>query len=381
MLSYKDFDLNFYKYFVHSQAFRIDILYWFLYTLVITVMFVLSAWIFVRISGVQERAKVLCSRWENDLGTVLGITGKHLRNWLGKMRGKMRTNRYRAAASVLILGLAAYLYLTAGVLPYIHEPWAIGHRGCKDGIENTLTGIKAAARHGADYAEIDVQLSNDGVPVVVHDSNLWRLAGESVNVTDLTLEELKVLDIRDKDHPGQTDKIPTLEEAIRAVQEESTDMGLLIELKCTSENAEALAEAVMQLVEDYQFGEKAIFMSLYYETLYPITTRHPEWWVGYCIFGSSGNIDDSVWQYDIDFIASEENQISNQLVYQARAHSLPVYVWTVFDTEQMKQYLEMGITGIISDFPESAVEEIQKFNEKNGTDQYEWQREGYPKGI
>ena len=72
-------------------------------------MFVLSAWIFVGISGAQERAKVLCSRWENDLGTVLGITGKHLRNWLGKMRGKMRTKRYRAAASVLILGLAAYL--------------------------------------------------------------------------------------------------------------------------------------------------------------------------------------------------------------------------------------------------------------------------------
>lgn len=379
-LSYKDFDLYIFKYFVHSQAFKIDFAFWMFTTVLFTITFAVFAYFMVSFSEAETREEVLYSQWEGDAGVVLHIIGKHMSAGFRKISNCLKRKRYKLAFAVMFLFLFAYIYSTIGEIPYIHKPFAIGHRGCKAGIENSMEAIRAADAYGADYAEIDVQLSKDGVPVVVHDGNLWRLGGEPVNVTDLTLKELKAIVIRDKDHPDERTTIPTLEEVIQFAKDAPNQMGLLIELKSNDTNAETLANAVIELVERYDFGNRAMFMSLYYEAIYPISKEHPEWWTGYCVFGSSGDIDDSVWLYDIDFIAGEESQITNRLVMQAREHSLPVYVWTVYDEEKMRQYLEMGVTGIISDFPETAIEEIKKFNKKNGTAHYHWQGEGYPKG-
>ena len=156
-------------------------------------------------------------------------------------------------------------------------------------------------------------------------------------------------------------------------------MGLLIELKPSGGNEKELAAAVIKLVEKFDFGDRTIFMSLYYDCIYPITTAHPEWWVGYCIFGTSGDIDDSIWKYDIDFLAPEENQISYSLVYQARTHGLPVYVWTVYDFEKARQYLQMGVSGIITDYPELMRPEMEKFLRGSSEKQYQWRGESYPK--
>nr|WP_286152858.1 glycerophosphodiester phosphodiesterase family protein [Sporofaciens musculi] len=79
-------------------------------------------------------------------------------------------------------------------------------------------------------------------------------------------------------------------------------------------------------------------------------------------------------------MAAEENQVSNRLVTQARERGLPVYVWTVSDTDRMKQYLEMGVTGLIGDVPDDIKEVVEEYNQKNGTTMYEWQGEGHPRG-
>lgn len=123
-----------------------------------------------------------------------------------------------------------------------------------------------------------------------------------------------------------------------------------------------------------------MFMSLDYPCLAVLHQAHPEWWVGYCAYASAGDIDGTIWQYDIDFLAVEENLVSNQLVTQAREWGLPVYVWTVYDTDKMEQYLQMGVTGLISDWPDLASAVVERYNASHGTDQYLWQGEGYPKG-
>ena len=46
----------------------------------------------------------------------------------------------------------------------------------------------------------------------------------------------------------------------------------------------------------------------------------------------------------------------------------------------MKQYLEMGVTGLIGDVPDDIKEVVEEYNQKNGTTMYEWQGEGYPRG-
>lgn len=63
--------------------------------------------------------------------------------------------------------------------------------------------------------------------------------------------------------------------------------------------------------------------------------KRPDWWIGYCAFGNLGRINIRLDDPFIpDFIAIEESAINTQLLEDARNNILPVYVWTVDDTEK-----------------------------------------------
>ncbi len=92
----------------------------------------------------------------------------------------------------------------------------IAHRGYRAAFpENTLTGIRAAIAAGARWVEFDIQLSADGIPVLMHDPTLDRTTGRPGVVCELTLDELRAY------APGEPDRfgdkyadvaIPTLAE-------------------------------------------------------------------------------------------------------------------------------------------------------------------------
>ncbi|MCM1970150.1 glycerophosphodiester phosphodiesterase [Streptomyces sp. G1] len=85
---------------------------------------------------------------------------------------------------------------------------AVGHRGDPYRVrENTLPSIRSAFDRGADAVEIDVRMTRDGVPVLLHDEDLQRLWGHDVRLEDVTAPQLKEL----------TDGgIPTLRDALMA---------------------------------------------------------------------------------------------------------------------------------------------------------------------
>ncbi|MFI5864906.1 glycerophosphodiester phosphodiesterase [Streptomyces sp. NPDC051546] len=85
---------------------------------------------------------------------------------------------------------------------------AVGHRGDPYRVrENTLPSIRSAFERGADAVEIDVRMTRDGVPVLLHDEDLRRLWGHDVRLEDVTAPQLKEL----------TDGgIPTLRQALAA---------------------------------------------------------------------------------------------------------------------------------------------------------------------
>ena len=76
----------------------------------------------------------------------------------------------------------------------------IGHRAAAAlAAENTLEGIRAAALCRADYVELDVRLSRDGELVLMHDERVDRTTNGKGLVEDLSLEELKALQVRGLD--------------------------------------------------------------------------------------------------------------------------------------------------------------------------------------
>ena len=71
------------------------------------------------------------------------------------------------------------------------NPLIIAHRGASaHAPENTLASFRKAVEVGADGIELDVRLSKDGVPVVIHDATLTRTGGINNRVADLTAEQL-----------------------------------------------------------------------------------------------------------------------------------------------------------------------------------------------
>ncbi|AWW35584.1 glycerophosphodiester phosphodiesterase [Streptomyces cadmiisoli] len=98
------------------------------------------------------------------------------------------------------------------------------HRGqWRDAPENSLPAIRAAFQHGAEIAEIDIQLTKDGVPVLMHDTTVDRTTNGSGRVADLTLAQVKGLRLKEGLGGSQAavtdEQVPTLEEAMTLVKD------------------------------------------------------------------------------------------------------------------------------------------------------------------
>lgn len=354
-LDLTDFDAAFLRNLLYSQAFGIDFAYW----LVRGALDAAAMALFVRLLlACADPGRQLCAQadpaWQGDAGVIAGIARRRLGAWRRRWAARWQRAGVRLGAGALCLGLAAWMLAGGAPPPLEHPPVVIGHRGCLYEVENTLPAFAAAVENGADYIELDVQLSADGVPVVVHDTNLWRLAGRSLNVADLTAAELAGIELPASGLASRSGTIPTLEQALDWAAGSAAAPGLLIELKPAAGGAAALAGAVAAQVERAGLGARAMFMAQDLTSIETLRAAHPDWWIGYCAYGSAGDLDEGIWQYDIDFLAVEESMVSNRLARLARAQGLPLYVWSVYDSDKMLQYLQMGVTGLITDFPDIA---------------------------
>ncbi|MDH6125780.1 glycerophosphodiester phosphodiesterase [Kitasatospora sp. GP82] len=95
--------------------------------------------------------------------------------------------------------------------PSSRQVLAVAHRGDPYRYrENTLASVESALAAGADAVEVDVQLTRDGVPVVLHDRTLERLWGDPRRIGSVTLDQLAELGSGDL-------RVPTLAEVLKSV--------------------------------------------------------------------------------------------------------------------------------------------------------------------
>lgn len=266
----------------------------------------------------------------------------------------------------LVIGFFIFLALDVVIIyfnevPSVHQPYVIGHRGSFYQVENSVEAILYASNHKADMIEIDVILSSDNVPMVIHDQSLQRLANQNLNVSDLTYEQLKTIMIT---QDQITTSIPSLKEVIDALKQYESESILLIEFKMSGQRGMDLTSQVIEVVEESGYQNKCAFMSLDYQITQYLQDKKPEWWIGYCVYGSVGKMNRfNLWKMNIDFLAVEESNVTNNLIHQAKLASVPIYVWTVDRIETMKQYLNMGVDGIITNYPQEARKIVDEYIE------------------
>ena len=114
------------------------------------------------------------------------------------------------------------------------SPTFVAHRGYASAFpENTLIALDAAQQAGAQYVEVDIQLTSDLVPVLFHDRNLQRLCQQEGAIHDYTYSELKEFNVTDSEKFAQqfsANKITSLQEFIDYLKEHPK-LSAFIELK------------------------------------------------------------------------------------------------------------------------------------------------------
>ncbi|MFX0031424.1 MAG: glycerophosphodiester phosphodiesterase [Candidatus Hodarchaeota archaeon] len=229
----------------------------------------------------------------------------------------------------------------------------IGHKGAsKLKPENTLIAFQKAIDLQADYIEFDIQASKDGEIVVFHDYDILRLTGMEGYIEDMTLNELKQLNI------GEGEQIPTLQEVIKLTRGK---IGLQIEIKC-----EDIGKKVIEMLRNTDLIESSIVSSFIHNELLRIQKMEPELRLGALI---SERVSDSkdlkkatkrVFKKKFYAVHPYFTGVNQELVNYAHANNLKVNVWTVNERKDIERLINLGVDGIITDDIQLAKELIER---------------------
>jgi glycerophosphoryl diester phosphodiesterase len=236
----------------------------------------------------------------------------------------------------------------------------IAHRGSSaEAPENTLPAFEAATQHGADAFELDVRLTADGAPVVIHDATLERTTDRSGPVSALTLAELRSVDAgsrftpdggRAYPHRGQGVQIPTLGEVLWSFPR----MPVLVEIK-----EPQAQDAVRRVLLQEGAAERCVVASEHHEAL-RVFAEPP-----FARAASGAEITALYWaamlrrrppeaKYRLLSVPQRHRGLpvpTRAFVAAARERGCPVHVWTVDSTTDARRLWQRGVAGVVTNVP------------------------------
>jgi glycerophosphoryl diester phosphodiesterase len=271
-------------------------------------------------------------------------------------KGLRRIGYLVVAVVLLFVGIAAGRAFLQR--PDINRAVGItAHRGSKvRAPENTLSALQQAIAEGADYAEIDVQNTADGVVVLLHDADLMRVASVNRRLREIDYDDLRDIDVGSWFAPEfSSERVPTLQEAIDVARGR---IKLNIELKFTWPDP-ALAEKVGQIIQRNRFASDCVVSSLNFQALTEIKRAFPELTTGFIVFQAVGNLS----RMEADFLSISAARATPRLVRDVHRRGREVHVWTVNDLSNTLSMIEMGVDNIITDEPVDIRSWLEEWNE------------------
>ena len=214
----------------------------------------------------------------------------------------------------------------------------IGHRGAAGyTLENTLASFQKAIEIGCDGTELDVHLTRDNIPVVIHDSTVDRVTSGSGIVSQMSLEEIKKLDCKDKQ------KIPTLQEVIDLCREK---INLKIELK-TDVAVKQVADALKQ----NNIVPGTSVLSFDKGTLKEIRKILPDLTLCYLFEEYSDDVWKLAEDLSLEFLGPKYSTVDQEVIDKSHSLGIKIYTWTVNDKKTGKKLETMGVDELATDYP------------------------------
>ncbi|MBS1248766.1 MAG: Glycerophosphodiester phosphodiesterase [Chloroflexi bacterium] len=275
--------------------------------------------------------------------------------------------------NILIALLATYGILTLLARPVPDHPFfdhagvlVMAHQG-GDGLRpgNTLAAFENAVALGVDVLEMDIHSTKDGEIVVMHDNTVDRTTNGTGPIQSFTLGELKELDAgyhwtedEGKSYPfrGQGIAVPTLREVFR----QFPDMPMNIEIK---QSEPSLAEPLCQLIRAHGMKEKVLIASFKAVAIKEFRRACPEIMTTTVenevrlLYGLSMVYLGRIYPPPAEALQVPEYEgnihvVKKRFVEAAHRRNMEVHVWTVNEINDMQRMLDVGVDGIITDYPD-----------------------------
>ncbi len=263
----------------------------------------------------------------------------------------------------------------------IHRPLVIAHQG-GDGIRpgDTMPAFENAVDLGADVLEMDAHVTKDGQIVLMHDEKVDRTTNGTGLIEDLTLGQLKQLDAAYKwsnddgktfPYRGQGIQVPTLEELFQ----KSPQMRYVIEIKLTQN---PIDKPLCILIRKYNMQNKVVIASFHDVAMQNFRKTCPEVATSasrgevtkFVLLGKvflSGLVAPQYQSIQPPYDPAESLNIpvmTRRFIREAHAKNLAVEPWTVDDPALMKQYIEWGVDGIMTDRPDLMIQVLEELGKK-----------------
>lgn len=248
------------------------------------------------------------------------------------------------------------------------------HRGSYRFPENTMEGIMWAVRHGY-VPEIDVQLTSDGVPVILHDTSTARtMTGAAANVSSITYKDFMSREVKAKVHGGNTGKPVSMEQVLQAVGDSPVDF----EIKSLNN---ATTDAMLELLRKYNATAIHELTSFSWEQ---------------CVRAIQGGVKYVSYTWDVDTMPHSwtdmknagifcgnprENKLTSAMVNAAHTAGVKINPWLINDPVAYERVTALGVDGITSNWPDYASGQLERNFMPFSTGQNVFMRPNYsPRG-
>jgi glycerophosphoryl diester phosphodiesterase len=223
---------------------------------------------------------------------------------------------------------------------------AVGHRGAAAyAPENTIPSIEEALRLGAKAVELDVRLTADGIPVVLHDATVDRTTDGRGPVAAYSLHDLQRLDAGSwMDTRFAGTRIPTLEEALEVIGQGARPV---IELKM-----EIPTELLLGALRRYDLQDKALVISFEDFWLAPYRRASRDLAIGLLVDQWNDNIPARARYLAAELVCLNVDILGPGQVAACEAQALEVWCFTANDIGMVAACAAMGVTGVVTDRPD-----------------------------
>lgn len=220
------------------------------------------------------------------------------------------------------------------------------HRGASiDYPENTLLAFRSAIELGAYGIEMDVHVSKDGVPVVIHDADVARTTGGSGKIADMYLADIKKLDAGNGEH------IPTFEEVLLLTKGK---VKLDVEVK-----AAGAEEPVLQMLAVWSHDDWVI-SSFDWDILRRCRRDEPEIELWPLSNGATDEAIDVAHELGSPLLALHQGFIDADVVEGLNAEKLGFMAWTVDDPKRSEELRRLGATALCTNDPATMIAQLNR---------------------